>query len=148
MNCGCADTYLGPPLTNTCGGGTFILFMGLLDTFLRKKCDISEMCERVTPRLAPDLEYDFVVVGGGSGGAAAAGKLAQAKGWKVLLIEAGGDEPPGSQVNIFTVTGLYLQINKCNFNLNYTCKTKLKYVKLKKIQTGNEKKARKVTKSL
>ncbi|XP_076257914.1 glucose dehydrogenase [FAD, quinone]-like [Rhynchophorus ferrugineus] len=98
MNCGCAETYIGPPLTNTCGGGAFIVFMGLLDAFVRKKCDISEICERITPRLKPDNEYDFVVIGGGSGGATAAGKLAQVKGWSVLLIEAGGDEPPGSQI--------------------------------------------------
>ncbi|XP_066249346.1 glucose dehydrogenase [FAD, quinone]-like [Euwallacea similis] len=103
MSCGCADNYIGPPLTSTCGGGAFLVFMGLLDTFIRKKCDISEICERVTPRLSPDAEYDFVVIGGGSGGAAAAGKLAQVKGWKILLIEAGGDEPPGSQIPAMVV---------------------------------------------
>ncbi|ERL90960.1 hypothetical protein D910_08302 [Dendroctonus ponderosae] len=103
MNCGCAESYIGPPLTDTCGGGAFVIFMGLLDSFLRKKCEISEICQRVAPRLSPDSEYDFVVIGGGSGGAAAAGKLAQVEGWKVLLIEAGGDEPPGSQVPAMVV---------------------------------------------
>lgn len=72
--------------------------MSLLDTFIRNRCDLSEICERVNPKSRPDAEYDFVVIGGGSAGAAVAGRLAEEPNWKVLLIEAGGDEPPGSQV--------------------------------------------------
>lgn len=98
MECGCSTPYIGPPLDDTCGGGAFLLFMTLLDSFIRKRCDISEICQRVVPKTTPDPEYDFVVIGGGSGGAAAAGRLSEVPNWKVLLIEAGSDEPPGSQV--------------------------------------------------
>ncbi|XP_056648601.1 glucose dehydrogenase [FAD, quinone]-like [Diorhabda sublineata] len=98
MDCGCSSAYLGPSLDQTCGAGSVYLFMTLLDTFIRNTCEISEVCERVIPKIKPDNEYDFVVIGGGSGGATAAGKLAQVPGWKVLLIEAGNDEPPGTQV--------------------------------------------------
>lgn len=98
MECGCEVPYLGPSLEKTCGGGSFLLFMSILDTFIRNRCDLSEVCERVRPKARPDAEYDFVVIGAGSGGSVVAGRLSENPAWKVLLLEAGGDEPPGAGV--------------------------------------------------
>lgn len=37
---------IGPTLAATCGGGPFMLFMGLLEVFLRSQCDIEDPCNR------------------------------------------------------------------------------------------------------
>lgn len=50
--CSCPATpVIGPSLASTCGGGTFLVFMTILEAFLRNQCDIEDPCGRVKVHL-------------------------------------------------------------------------------------------------
>ncbi|XP_018044473.1 PREDICTED: glucose dehydrogenase [FAD, quinone]-like [Atta colombica] len=102
MSCNCPlTTSAGPTLASTCGGSSFMLFMGLLEVFLRSQCDLEDPCNRPAPPSSVNTRYDFVVIGGGSAGATVAARLSEEPRFSVLLLEAGLDEPTGTQIPSF-----------------------------------------------
>lgn len=48
---------IGPTLASTCGGGQFMLFMGLLEVFLRSQCDLEDPCGR--PKVTFIISFFF-----------------------------------------------------------------------------------------
>lgn len=60
-------------------------------------------------------EYDFIVVGAGAAGATVARRLAEIPEWKILLLEAGGEE--AFAISIPTMAH-YWQFTDYNWNYN------------------------------
>ncbi|XP_017890997.1 glucose dehydrogenase [FAD, quinone] [Ceratina calcarata] len=112
MSCNCPlAPSTGPTLASTCGGSSFMLFMGLLEVFLRSQCDLEDPCNRPSPPPVVNSRYDFVVIGGGSGGATVAARLSEEPRFSVLLLEAGPDEPTGTHIPSFFLNFLGTDID-------------------------------------
>lgn len=52
-SCNCpVSVPTGPTLSAVCGGGPFMLFMGLLEVFIRSQCDLEDPCGRASSRVS------------------------------------------------------------------------------------------------
>ncbi|PSN57110.1 hypothetical protein C0J52_01296, partial [Blattella germanica] len=64
--------------------------------------------------LRRDSHFDFIIVGGGSAGCVLANRLSEIKDWKVLLLEAGGEEP-----EVQDIPGFYYFLSDIRVDWNY-----------------------------
>ncbi|VVC97936.1 unnamed protein product [Leptidea sinapis] len=66
-----------------------------------------------------ETEYDFIVVGGGTAGCVVASRLSENRKWKVLLVEAGSEEP-----KMALIPGLTSEFKGSALDWQYTMRPK------------------------
>ncbi|XP_066590934.1 glucose dehydrogenase [FAD, quinone]-like, partial [Prorops nasuta] len=96
-----------------CGGKTS--FMDLVQSLMMARYDISDPCRRLGTDDIPKGEwYDFVIVGAGVAGPVLARRLSENPSVKVLLIEAGPEEP-----TMTAIPGLAFNAVNSSLDWNY-----------------------------
>ncbi|CAG0886103.1 unnamed protein product [Cyprideis torosa] len=103
-------TYGAVAGTFAAGGAWFIpVLVGMIAKF---RYDRKNPEGRVIDVVDAKPEYDFIVVGGGSAGAVVAARLSENPHFKVLLLEAGGDE---TEVSDVPALAGYLQLGRLDW---------------------------------
>ena len=90
-------------MASKCGVKTS--FMSLVEKIIASTCDVSDPCHRLGKEEVPNEWFDFIVVGGGVAGPVIARRLSDNPWWRVLLIEAGPEEPSMTSIPGLAVHG-------------------------------------------
>lgn len=108
---------------DVCSANNPSLFLNLLSVLTTYSTTINGVCSRITPITHVRDSYDFIVVGGGAAGPVVAARLSEISDWSVLLVEAGPDEPAGTQVpsDFLTFLGTKLDWNYTTINESNAC---------------------------
>ncbi|XP_008203153.1 glucose dehydrogenase [FAD, quinone]-like [Nasonia vitripennis] len=72
---------------------SFLTFLTFLSQYLGHSRD-----DKLRSARALDNEYDFIIVGAGSAGCVVANRLTEIKNWKILLLEAGDEQPVVTEI--------------------------------------------------
>ncbi|XP_011255282.1 glucose dehydrogenase [FAD, quinone] [Camponotus floridanus] len=120
----CSSPFVsGLTYMNVCSGDSATLFLNMLSVLTTYSTVINGVCERIKPVTRLDHTYDFIVIGGGAGGSVVASSLSENPNWSVLLVEAGPDEPAGTQIpsNLQVFLGTELDWKYQTTNESHAC---------------------------
>ncbi|XP_034826640.1 glucose dehydrogenase [FAD, quinone]-like [Maniola hyperantus] len=111
-------TEVCPPYTPISACSNFgLVYLSLLVQLYGGSADKRRqaMCEMEGQKSRRHKEYDFIVVGAGSAGCVVANRLTENPKWKVLLLEAGPEEP-----DVTLVPGLSTAVLGSNIDWRYS----------------------------